>query len=84
LSESVADELKQRILKYMGTVSKAKNRDRVLLLLPLKVALGRRLSVSDYVLLSSGAALWCSHSKKALTILTLHGLPPQPAEAVAI
>jgi Mn-dependent DtxR family transcriptional regulator len=27
LSESVADELKQRILKYMGTVSKAKNRD---------------------------------------------------------
>jgi hypothetical protein len=30
---------------------------RVLLLLPLKVALERRLSVSDYVLLSSGAAL---------------------------
>ncbi len=27
MSESVADELKQRILKYMGTVSKAKNRD---------------------------------------------------------
>jgi len=27
LSEPVTDELKQRILKYMGTVSKAKNRD---------------------------------------------------------
>ena len=27
MSELVTDELKQRILKYMGTVSKAKNRD---------------------------------------------------------
>ena len=27
MSEMVTDELKQRILKYMGTVSKAKNRD---------------------------------------------------------
>ncbi len=27
MSESATDELKQRMLKYMGTVSKAKNRD---------------------------------------------------------
>lgn len=27
LSEQVTDELKQRILKYLGTVEKAKNRD---------------------------------------------------------
>ena len=27
MSEQVTDELKQKILKYLGTVSKAKNRD---------------------------------------------------------
>jgi len=27
LSEEVTEELKQRVLKYLGTVSKAKNRD---------------------------------------------------------
>ena len=27
LSEQVTDELKQRVLKYLGTVDKAKNRD---------------------------------------------------------
>ena len=27
LSEPVTDELKQRVLKYMGTVDKARNRD---------------------------------------------------------
>ena len=27
MSESVTDELKQKILKYLGTVDKAKNRD---------------------------------------------------------
>ena len=27
MSESVTDDLKQRILKYLGTVDKAKNRD---------------------------------------------------------